>query len=85
MMLMIVVVFYFLLWRPQRKQIDEATRFRDSLKDGDKVITAGGIYGRIVRVEDGVIELEVATKTRIRVDRSQIVKHQAETKDAEKV
>lgn len=76
--LMIVMIFYFLLWRPQQKQAMEAQRFRDGLKDGDRVITAGGLHGRVGRVEDEVIELQVAPNVRVRVERSQIVKHQKE-------
>ncbi|MCB9521251.1 MAG: preprotein translocase subunit YajC [Myxococcales bacterium] len=75
----IVAVFYLLLWRPQQKQALEAQRFRDSLKDGDRVITAGGIHGRITRVEDRVVELEVGAKLKLRVERSQIVKKQDES------
>lgn len=74
--LMIIMIFYFLLWRPQQKQAMEAQKFRDGLKDGDKVITAGGVHGRISRVEDAVVELELAPKVKVRVERSQIVKKQ---------
>lgn len=77
--LMIIMIFYFLLWRPQQKQAMEAQRFRDGLKDGDRVITAGGVHGRISRVEDTVVELELAPKVRVRVERSQIVKKQPDT------
>lgn len=81
--MMIVMIFYFLVWRPQQKQISESKRFRDGLKDGDKVITAGGLYGRVVRVDADVIELELAPKTKVRVDRSQIVKLQSSEDDGE--
>ncbi len=81
--MMIVMIFYFLMWRPQQKQIAEAQRFRDGLKDGDKVITSGGVYGRVVRVDDGVVELELAPKVKVRIDRSQIVKMQEEAKEPE--
>lgn len=76
MPLMIIMIFYFLLWRPQQKQLADARRFRDGLKDGDKVVTTGGLFGRIVRVEDSVVELELAPKVKIRIDRSQILKLQ---------
>lgn len=75
--LMVLVIFYFLAWRPRQKEIAEARRFRDALKDGDKVVTTGGLYGRIVRVEDAVVELELAPKVKIRVDRTQILKLQS--------
>lgn len=79
--LMIIMIFYFLLWRPQQKQAMEAQRFRDGLKDGDRVITAGGVHGRIVRVEDSVVEIELAPRVKVRVERSQIVKKQADADD----
>ena len=83
MLVMIIVVFYFILWRPQQKAAAEAQKFRDGLKDGDKVITAGGIHGKIARLDGSVVELELAPKTKIRVERSQIVQNVAETRDAE--
>lgn len=78
--LMLLAVLYLIVLRPQQKQIQEAQEFRDSLKADDKVITAGGLYGRIVEIEAKAVLLEVAPKTKIRVARSQVVKRQdAET------
>lgn len=78
MVVAMIAVFYLLVWRPQQKQISEARRFRDSLKTDDRVITAGGVYGRVVEVDAASVLLEVAPKTKIRVLRSQIAKHQAD-------
>ncbi len=83
MLVMILVVFYFILWKPQQKAAQEAQKFRDGLKDGDKVITAGGLHGKIVRLDGGVVEIELAPKTKVRVERSQVVQHVSETNDAE--
>jgi preprotein translocase subunit YajC len=83
MLVMILVVFYFILWRPQQKAAKESQSFRDGLKDGDKVITAGGLHGKIVRLDGNVIELELAPKTKVRVERSQIVQIASESSDAE--
>ena len=83
MIVMILVVFYFILWRPQQKAAMEAQKFRDGLKDGDKVITAGGIHGKIARLDGRVIELELAPKVKIRVERSQIVQHASDSDDAD--
>ena len=69
--IMIVALFaimYFLLIRPQKKKDDEVRKMRDSLKTGDDVLTIGGIYGKIVRIKDDRITLQVgADRTRIEV------------------
>ena len=58
-MLLIFVVFYFLLIRPQRKKDKEAKAMLDTLKVGDRICTIGGIYGTIVRIKDDVLTIEV--------------------------
>lgn len=78
MVVAMIAVFYLLVWRPQQKQVNEARRFRDSLKSDDRVITAGGIYGRIVEVDAASVLLEVSPKMKMRVLRSQIAKHQTD-------
>lgn len=78
--LMLLAVLYLIVLRPQQKQIQEAQEFRDALKTDDRVITAGGLFGRIVEIDTkGSVKsavLEVAPKTKIRVALSQIVKRQ---------
>ena len=58
-MILIFVVFYFLLIRPQRKKDKEAKKMLESLKVGDRICTIGGIYGTIVRIKDDVLTIEV--------------------------
>ena len=58
-MILIFVVFYFLLIRPQRKKDKEAKAMLDNLKVGDRICTIGGIYGTIVRIQDDVLTIEV--------------------------
>lgn len=58
-MILIFVVFYFLLIRPQRKKDKEAKAMLDNLKVGDRICTIGGIYGTIVRIKDNVLTIEV--------------------------
>ena len=58
-MILIFVVFYFMLIRPQRKKDKEARQMLDSLKVGDRICTIGGIYGTIVRIKDDVLTVEV--------------------------
>jgi len=73
-LLLIVVVFYFFMIRPQMKRQKEVRKFRDSLAKGDKVITTGGIYGRIVEVKETSVILEIATGVQIKVDKNGIIK-----------
>ena len=73
--LSVLAIFYFLVFRPQQKQLSESKAFREGLKVGDEVVTAGGIFGRVARLETDEVELEVASKLKIRVLRSQVVQH----------
>lgn len=74
MMLAIFVVMYLLMIRPQQKRQKELNEYRNSLSKGDKVVTAGGIYGAIVEVKERYVVIEVDTNVKIRVDKSSIVK-----------
>lgn len=74
MMVAIFVVMYFLMIRPQKKRQKELKAYRDNLQKGEKVITAGGIYGTVVEVKDTTVLLEVDNNVKIRVDRSSLVK-----------
>ena len=58
-MILIFVVFYFVLIRPQRKKDKEAKEMLDNLKVGDRICTIGGIYGTIVKIKDDVLTVEV--------------------------
>ena len=58
-LILIFVVFYFMLIRPQRKKDKEAKKMLESLKVGDRICTIGGIYGTIVRIKDDVLTIEV--------------------------
>jgi preprotein translocase subunit YajC len=71
-LIIIFAIFYFMLIRPQQKKAKELRAFLESLKRGDEVVTQGGIYGRIEKLTDDVVTLQVADKVSIRVARSQI-------------
>jgi preprotein translocase subunit YajC len=71
-LLLIVVVFYFFMIRPQMKKQKEMKNFRQSLKVGDKIITSGGIYGKIAEMRENSIIMEVEDKMRMKVDISSI-------------
>jgi preprotein translocase subunit YajC len=71
-MILIFAVFYFLLIRPQQKKAKEHKALLDNLKKGDSVITQGGLYGKIMTIQDQVVTLEIADKVRVRVSRGHI-------------
>jgi preprotein translocase subunit YajC len=71
-MILIFVVFYFLLIRPQQKKAKDHRVMLENLKKGDAVITQGGLYGKIAAISDQVITLEIADKVRVRVARSHV-------------
>jgi preprotein translocase subunit YajC len=72
MMAVFVVIFYFLLIRPQQKKQKEHQAMLGKLAEGDEVVTAGGILGRIVEVGDQFLTLEIADNVRIKVQRFQV-------------
>jgi preprotein translocase subunit YajC len=71
-MVAIFVVFYFLLIRPQQKKAKEAKAMLEALQKGDEVVTAGGILGRISKIGDQYVTVEVADKTEVTVQRGAI-------------
>jgi preprotein translocase subunit YajC len=73
-LLIIIVIFYFFMIRPQVKRQKELRTFRDSLGKGDKVVTTGGIYGKIVEVKDNIVVMQIDETVNIRVDKAAIIK-----------
>ena len=74
MLALIFVVMWLFMIRPQRKQQKEMENFRNSLKNGDKVVTIGGIYGTVCEVKDTYVLLEVDRDVKIRVNKQAIQK-----------
>ncbi len=72
MIALFIGVFYFFFIRPQMKKAKEERKYRESLKKGDKVITAGGIHGKIVQVDDTTFLIEVDNNVKLRVEKSSI-------------
>ena len=72
--ILIIVVFYFFMIRPQMKKQKEVAAFRNSLQKGDKVVTTGGIYGKILELKDNYVLLLIDENVKIRVDKSALVK-----------
>lgn len=73
-LILVFVVFYFFMIRPQMKKQKEMTSYRSSLKKGDKIITTGGIYGRIYEVKDNYATIDVGGDVRLKVDKNALLK-----------
>jgi preprotein translocase subunit YajC len=72
-LILIFVIFYFLLIRPQQKKAKEHQAFLGNLKKGDGVVTSGGLHGEITGLTDTVVTLEVADNLRVKVSRQHIL------------
>jgi len=70
--ILIFVIFYFLLIRPQQKRAKEHRTLLSNLKLGDQVLTSGGIYGRVTGLRDDVVTVEISDKVRVKVNRGNI-------------
>jgi preprotein translocase subunit YajC len=68
----IFAIFYFILIRPQNQQMKAHQSMVDNLKKGDRVVTRGGLHGKVAEVEDQTISLEVSKGVRITVDKSKV-------------
>jgi len=79
MIIALFAIMWFFMIRPQRKQQKELEKFRSELKKGDKVITAGGIYGTVAEIEERTILLKVDGEVKLRVDKSSIVRDSSDT------
>ena len=74
MMIMLFVIMWAFMIRPQRKQQKELEKFRNELKKGDKVVTAGGIYGTVDEIKDRSVLIKVDGEVKLRVDKNSIVR-----------
>ena len=74
MLLLIFVVMWFFMIRPQRKQQKELEKFRKELQKGDKVVTVGGIYGTVVEIQEKTVLIKVDGDTKLRMDKNSLVK-----------
>lgn len=69
---LVFVVFYFLLIRPQQQKARAHREMVDNLKRNDEVMTAGGLYGRVIEVNEKIVTVEIAPNVRVRVDRPHV-------------
>ena len=74
-LILMAVVFYFILWRPQKKEQKKRSEFLAGLKKGDKIVTIGGLYGVIVRLNDKSATIQIAEKVEVEIART-AVSHQ---------
>ena len=69
---LLMVVFYFFFIRPQSKKAKELRKYREALKKGDKIVTIGGLHGKIVETQETTFTIEVAEGTRLRIEKSAV-------------
>jgi preprotein translocase subunit YajC len=81
MFVLIVVVFYFVIYRPQKQQRDKHKAMLSDLKKGDKVITTGGIWGTVTNIGKETVTLQVSENAKIKVMREHIARLRGEEND----
>ena len=72
MIIILIAIFYFFMIRPKSKKQKEIKKFRDGLSVNDKVITAGGIYGKIKDIKEKTILLEISDNVKIKIDKNSV-------------
>ena len=72
MIIAMIAIFYFFMIRPQQKKQKEIRKAREAMKSGDKVVTAGGIYGRIKEVKETTFIVEIAAGVTIKIDKGSV-------------
>ena len=72
--LLVFIVFYFFMIRPQMKKQKELTTYRSELKKGDKIVTTGGIYGKVYEVKDNYVMMEVGGDVKLKIDKNAVIK-----------
>jgi preprotein translocase subunit YajC len=73
MIIAMIAIMYFFMWRPESKRRKQMEQFRQGLKEGDKVITAGGIYGTVKEVGQTTLLIEVDHNVTFRIDKNMVV------------
>src|SRR6478672_9688580 len=74
----ILVIFYVLILMPMQRRQKKVAEFQESLKVGDKIVTTGGIYGQITRVNDKSVQLQIANNVRIEIARASVGGYQGQ-------
>ncbi len=73
-LILVFVIFYFFMIRPQVRKQKELNNYRSSLKKGDKIVTTGGIYGRVTDVKDNTVTVDVGDNVLLKIDKSAVLK-----------
>jgi preprotein translocase subunit YajC len=76
--LMILAIFYFLILLPMKRRQKKVQEFQNSLKVGDNIVTTGGIYGQITRLNEKSVQLQIADKVRIEIARAAVGGYQGQ-------
>lgn len=71
-MIIIIVIFYLLVFRPQQKKQAETRQMIENIKEGDNILTVGGLYGTVVRIKDEVLTVQVADGVKIKINRNYV-------------
>jgi len=72
MLFLIIIVFYMFIIRPQMRKSKEQRKYREQIKKGDKIITIGGIHGKIIEVSDQTFIIEVEGQNRLKIEKSAV-------------
>ena len=70
----VFVIFYFFMIRPQMKKQKELNNYRNSLKKGDKIVTTGGIYGKVYEIKDNYVVMEAGGDVKLKIDKNAVLK-----------
>jgi len=81
-LVLIIVVFYFFFIRPQMKRSKDQKKFKENLQKGQKVITIGGIHGRIVEIQETTVTIEVENSVRLRIEKTAVAMDNSQTIEA---
>ena len=73
-LILVFVIFYFFMIRPQSKRQKELNDYRNSLEKGDRIVTTGGIYGKVVEVKDNYVIMDAGGDIKLRVDKNAVLK-----------
>jgi preprotein translocase subunit YajC len=72
MIVLIIVVFYFFMIRPQTKKAKDERVFRENINKGDKIVTIGGVHGKIVEIQERTLIIEVDTNVKLKIEKAAI-------------
>ncbi|MBO4654123.1 MAG: preprotein translocase subunit YajC [Bacteroidales bacterium] len=82
--LLLLLIFYFFMIRPQQKKQKQIEEYRSKLAKGDKIITIGGLHGKIVDVQERVFVIEIADGVKITIEKSAVSVDENQAKNAQK-